>query len=106
MKETLQILSEQAPATRGMRVFSSQLQQKLAVMNQAARTLRAMGYCLARQEPLPRRGIHPLIYIKRGAQPSIAPLLDRATRRGWRYQNGCMQGMAEFMGVMVVWEQA
>ena len=92
-----------------IRVLNDQLIGRLAVMNTAARALRAMGYRVTRQELNPKScigGSRPEVQIDRGSTQSIVPLLDNSRGRQWRNDGGKKRGYTEFKGVTVSWEEA
>ncbi len=89
-----------------IRVLNDSFIGRLAVMNTAARALRAMGYRVTRQELNPARGSRPEVQIDRGTTQSIVPLLDNSRGRQWRSEGGKKRGYAEFKGVTVSWEEA
>jgi hypothetical protein len=89
-----------------IRVLNDSFIGRLAVMNTAARALRAMGYRVTRQELNPARGSRPEVQIDRGTTQSIVPLLDNSRGRQWRNEGGKKRGYTEFKGVTVSWEEA
>jgi hypothetical protein len=89
-----------------IRVLNDSFIGRLAVMNTAARALRAMGYRVTRQELNPARGSRPEVQIDRGTAQSIVPLLDNSRGRQWRNEGGKKRGYTEFKGVTVSWEEA
>lgn len=88
-----------------IRVLNDSFIGRLALMNNAARALRAMGYRVIRQEHSPARGNRPEMQIERNRQTSIGPLLDRSKNREWRNVGNKKRGYAEFFGVTVCWEE-
>jgi hypothetical protein len=91
------------------RVLSRSLIQRLALLNNAVRELRAMGLAIVSQSIENRilAGGPPSIRIHRDPAMSIAPLLDNAGPRVFIRHNSAQTTLAYclFKNVMVVWEE-
>ncbi|MGP8432018.1 hypothetical protein ACT2FY_42855 [Paraburkholderia fungorum] len=99
---TLTVVSP-APASphRGT-VLSASLVERLAVLNAAARELRAMGYRIVEELPRMDRD-RAEIRIERTAR-SIAGLLDRGRNHAWKTgANDQKIGYTVFRDVIVSW---
>ncbi|MCE1186192.1 MAG: hypothetical protein LWW92_11385 [Rhodocyclales bacterium] len=87
------------------RVLNNRMTDRLSTVNNAVRTLRAMGYRVLAQTLFPVRGGRPEVLIARNGQVSIGPLLDRSRGRQWITEAGKKRGLCEFQGVTVTWEE-
>lgn len=84
------------------KVLTAELAHRLSTMNSASRRLRQMGYQVVGEI----LSDTPTILIERGADGSIARLLDRAAKPYWCEKGGVKYGVAIFMGVTVTWREA
>lgn len=84
------------------KVLTAELSHRLSQINAASRNLRKMGYRIVGEILCGT----PTILIERGADGSIARLLDTAGKPYWNEKSGVKYGAAVFMNVTVTWKEA
>lgn len=82
------------------RVFTGDFQERLSLLNKAERELRGMELHVAYTQ---LAGPRPQIFIRRDADVSLGPLMDRMGPRGFSTCEGGIVISGEFMGVIVSW---
>lgn len=82
------------------RVFSASFLERLALLTNAERELRRLGFHVIWSR---LAGPKPQAHIRRDATVSISPLLDRMGERYFRDDAVGKKVFGEFEGVMVSW---
>lgn len=82
------------------RVLNDLVVERLALLNHAERELRRMGLHVVWSR---LAGPTPQAHVRRDADVSIAPLLDRMGPRSFHDDDGCKLVFGEFEGITVSW---
>lgn len=82
------------------RVFTGDFQERLALLTKAERELRGMGLHVVWTQ---LAGPRPQAHIRRDAEISLGPLMDRMGPRGFSTCDGGLVVSGQFMGVIVSW---
>lgn len=98
------ILTFKRPASDALlhtpRVFTGDFQERLGLLTKAERELRDMGLHVVWTQ---LAGPRPQAHIRRDADISLAPLMDRMERRDFITCDGGTVVSGQFMGVIVSW---
>lgn len=82
------------------RVFTGDFQERLSLLTKAERDLRGMGLQVVWTQ---LAGPRPQAHIRRDAEISLGPLMDRMGPRDFHPSEGGVVISGEFQGVLVSW---
>lgn len=98
----LQLVKTPSPVAHQPAVLTQSMEQRLAAINRATRTLRELGLKVVWAK---LAGPLPQVHIQRDLDKSIAPLLDRMGPRSFHIVDGCRVISGELDGVIVSWAE-
>lgn len=94
------IAALQATLPREPRVFNAAFLERLGLLNQAERELRRLGFHVVWSRA---QGDTPRAHIRRDAEVSMAPLLDRMGPRSFHSDEHGVLVRGDFKGVVLSW---